>query len=223
VPTLGHRQARQYSLSDAPWPDFYRVSIKREEWVDPTDADSNAHPGLISNIMHDEMKEGDVVRVSHPMGDFFLDPKNADERAPLVLLSAGVGLTGLTSILNSLVSRHSTQQISWVHGARSADVRAFVKPIKDIQRSRDNVKVVLFNSKTAEGDVKGVDFHHEGRIDLKALDPTAELFVNDDRTQYYVCGPTQFMTDMEDALKALGVDAGRIHMELYGTGGVPRA
>lgn len=33
VPTLGHRQGRQYSISDAPWPDYYRVSIKREVWA----------------------------------------------------------------------------------------------------------------------------------------------------------------------------------------------
>jgi len=221
APTLGHRQARQYSLSDAPCPNFYRVSIERDAGADPSD--TKAHPGLISNIMHDVMKEGDVVRVSHPMGDFFVDPKSADEKTPLVLLSAGVGLTCLTSILNTLVSRPSPQPISWIHGARSTDARAFAKPIKEIQRSRDNVKVVLFNANITNRDVKGVDFHHEGRIDLMALDPAAELFVSDDKSQYYVCGPPQFMTDMDDKLQALGVDAKRIHMELFGTGGVPRA
>ena len=99
VPALGHRQARQYSLSDAPWPDYYRVSVKREAGLNPMNPDAATHPGLISNMMHDMKKEGDIVRVSHLMGDFFLDPKTADDEAPVVLLSAGVGLTCLTSIL----------------------------------------------------------------------------------------------------------------------------
>lgn len=222
MPTLGHRQARQYSLSDAPWPDYYRVSIKREAGVDPTDPSAEAHPGLISNIMHDLKKEGDVVGVSHPMGDFFLQPNDADEKTPLVLLSGGVGLTCLTSILNSLMAGHSQRPISWIHGARSTDVRAFAKQIKDIQCSRENVKVTMFTAEVNGHDVKGVDYQHEGRVDLKKLDADADLFVHDGKTQYYVCGPTEFMLNMEDGLKARGVDVGRIHMERFGTGGVPR-
>lgn len=223
VPGLGHRQARQYSLSDAPWPDYYRVSIKRDDGIDLADPSVKAHPGLISNIMHDMKNEGDIVRVSHPMGDFFLDPDVAEGNTPLVLLSGGVGLTCLTSILNTLVAHKSQKPISWIHGAHSTEVRAFTKQIKDIQRSRDNVKAILFNANPTDGDVKGKDFHHEGRVDLKKLDKEVDLFVEDIKAQYYVCGPTQFMLNMEDALQASGVDASRIHMELFGTGGVPRA
>lgn len=222
MPALGHRQARQYSLSDAPWPDYYRVSIKREAGIDLAEHSAAAPPGLISNIMHDMKNERDIVRVSHPMGDFFVDPNVAGD-APLVLLSAGVGLTGLTSILNSLVAKHSRRPISWIHGARSTEVRAFAKHISEVQRSRENVKVLLFNANPTDVDVKGVDFHHEGRIELTKLDTDDTLFVNDEKAQYYVCGPMQFMLDMENALLALGVDANRIHMERFGTGGVPRS
>lgn len=220
VPALGHCQARQYSLSDAPWPDYYRVS---EAGLNPMNPDAAAHPGLISNMMHDMKKEGDIVRVSHPMGDFFLDPKTADDEAPVVLLSAGVGLTCLTSILNMLIALHSKRPISWIHGARSTDVRAFAKHIKDIRRARDNMNVALFNARPTGRDVKGVDYHYEGRIDLDKMDKGRDLFFGVERTQYYVCSPTQFMVDMERVLRGYDVDASKIHMERFGTGGMPTA
>ena len=221
VPTLGHRQARQYSLSDASWPDYYRVSIKRETGLNPMDPDAVTHPGLISNMMHDMKKEGDIVRVSHPMGDFFLNPKTEDDEGPVVLLSAGVGLTCLMSILNTLIALHSNRQISWIYGARSTDARAFGKHIKEIRRTHDNMNIVLFNAKPTDRDVKGIDYHHEGRIDVDKLNKENDLFLADKGTQYYVCGPTQFMVNMGSVLRGHGVDASRIHMEKFGTGGVP--
>jgi len=219
VPILGHMQARQYSLSDAPWPDYYRISIKREAGVSPRCPMSAGNPGLVSNIMHDMKNEGDIIRVSYPRGDFFLDSTHAAEPSPLVLISGGVGLTALTSILNSLVARHSTRPISWVHAARASDVRAFGHHIKDITRARENVKAVFFDATPTKDSVKGRDYDHEGRLNLNKLHKEEELFVNHPKTQYYICGPRGFMTDMEAALLEYGVESDRILMELFGTGG----
>jgi len=83
------------------------------------------------------------------------------------------------------------------------------------------MNVVLFNAKPTDRDVKGIDFHYEGRIDVDKMNKRSDLFLADKRTQYYVCGPTQFMMDMEHVLREHGVDASRIHMEKFGTGGVP--
>jgi nitric oxide dioxygenase len=204
VPALGHRQTRQYSLSDSPGHDYYRISIKKENGADAATSSCPAYPGLISNLVHDTKNEGDIIQVSHPFGDFFVDPAK-DPETPLVLMSGGVGLTCLTSILNSLVARHSTRPISWVHAARTAAVRAFAPQLKEAEAANSNIHSVLT----------------EGILDLAKLDKEKDLFVSDARTQYYVCGPTAFMLAMEKTLKEYGVDASRIHMELFGTGGVP--
>jgi nitric oxide dioxygenase len=219
VPTLGHMQARQYSLSDAPWPDYYRISVKRETGVSSQCPMSAGNPGLVSNIMHNLKNEGDIVRVSYPRGDFFLDSTHAAETSPLVLISGGVGLTALTSILNSLVARHSTRPISWVHAARTSDVRAFGHHIKEISRARRNVRCVFFDARPRKEHVRGQDYDHEGRLSLTKLDKEEELFVSDLKTQYYICGPKGFMTDMHASLLEYGVDRDRILMELFGTGG----
>jgi nitric oxide dioxygenase len=223
VPVLGHQQTRQYSLSDAPWPDYFRISIKRDAGIDTHSTESSAHPGLVSNIMHDTKDVGDIVRVSHPRGDFFLDSTHAEDDTPVVFISGGVGLTALTSILNTLVAQHSTRKISWLHAARTSDVRAFGHHIREIERSRKNVRAVFFDASPKAEHIQGKDYDHEGRMDLSKLSKEEELFISNPKTEYYICGPTAFMVDMERALIGYGVDADRIEMELFGTGGIPRA
>lgn len=88
VPRLGYKQSRQYSLSDAPHADWYRISVKKEEDLDLEHPEIHKHPGLISNILHDERQMGDIIEVSHPAGEFFLDTEG-DLGCPIVLLSAG--------------------------------------------------------------------------------------------------------------------------------------
>ncbi|KAE9994003.1 hypothetical protein Vi05172_g8390 [Venturia inaequalis] len=223
VPILGHMQTRQYSLSDAPWEDYYRISVKREAGLDPKAEGAERHPGLVSNIMHDLKNVGDVVRVSHPQGDFFLDSTHAAEDWPIVLVSGGVGLTALTSILNSLVARHSTRPISWIHAARSHDVRAFGHHLREIQRTRENVQAVFFDAKPSPDLILGKDYDYAGKLDLSRLDKENELYVWNPRTHFYICGPPGFMVDMEKVLLSYGIGKERIKMELFGTGGVPRS
>lgn len=79
IPKLGIRQPRQYSLSDAPGSDYYRISVKKEA------GKQVEIPGLISNMLHDEFNEGDVVELTHPTGEFFV---KTEEETPIVLVSA---------------------------------------------------------------------------------------------------------------------------------------
>ncbi|OCK77783.1 globin-like protein [Lepidopterella palustris CBS 459.81] len=219
VAALKSLQARQYSLSDAPSEDYYRISVKREAGVDMADPKAPAHPGYVSNILHGEKKVGDVIEVSHPFGDFYLE----ESTAPLVLISAGVGLTPMMSMLNTVVAKDSSRQVSWIHTARNSAVRAFPAHIADIVKTRSNVHAVLFTTSPAEQDVLGVDYQHRGRMDLNMVDKEKDLFLEENEAEYYVCGPTQFMLDVEAKLKAYGVKPEKVHVELFGTGGVPRA
>ncbi|QDS75078.1 hypothetical protein FKW77_006834 [Venturia effusa] len=223
VPSLGHLQTRQYSLSDAPCEAYYRISVKREAGLNLGTKEASTHPGLVSNLLHDLKNVGDTIRVSHPQGDFYLDSTPAAEDWPLVLISSGVGVTALTSILNSLIARHSTRPISWIHAARFHDVRAFGHHLREIQRTRQNVRAVFFDAKPSPELVLGKDYDFAGRLDLSLLNAETELFVRDERTEYFICGPTGFMLDMEKCLLRYGIGKERIKMELFGTGGVPGA
>ena len=92
---------RTYSLSDSPTRDYYRLTIKRE----PAPPDRpDLYPGVSSNYFHDEVGPGSKLLAKSPRGRFFLDPHGD---TPVVLLSAGVGLTPLISMLNAIVDAGS--------------------------------------------------------------------------------------------------------------------
>ncbi|KAJ2976934.1 hypothetical protein NUW58_g7960 [Xylaria curta] len=207
IPKLGLRQPRQYSLSDAPGNDYYRISVKKEagKQVDT--------PGLISNMLHDEFNEGDVVELTHPTGDIFV---NTEEETPIVLLSAGVGITPMISILNSALATGSSRKISLLHGARNSEVRAFRDTLQ-LASEKPNVQTTVFLSTPKANEVQGVDYDFEGRVNLDKVNPE-RLFTNDSATQYYVCGPTQFMADIQSYLINHGVSQDRIHLEIFGVG-----
>jgi nitric oxide dioxygenase len=211
-------QARQYSLSDAPGKDYLRISVKKEKGIVVGEPAHTAHEGYISNILHERREVGDVIKVSHPFGDFFFDDSETKKDAPVVLISAGVGLTCLTSILNSLALKKSSRPMTWIHGARDSKTRAFKKDVDALAVENNNVHAVYFSSSPKEGEV---DYDIKGRIDMDMVGKEL-LFTDDDRTLYFTCGPTEFMLDMEAKLGSYGIPADRVKMELFGTGGVPR-
>lgn len=214
-------QARQYSLSDAPGKRYFRISVKREEGVVIGEEKSKTHPGYLSNILHEKVNVGGVVRVSHPFGDFYFEEQEQEKDTPVVLISAGVGLTCLLSILNSLVEQQSTRPVSWIQAARNSDARAFKSHVDELAASHENLHAVYFSSMPKESEVQGNDYDIKGRLDLDKVSKD-DLFVDRVKTQYFVCGPNTFMADIEKKLKTYGVPAERIRMELFGTGGVPR-
>ncbi|KAK3053022.1 hypothetical protein LTR09_006086 [Extremus antarcticus] len=223
VPSLNYLQCRHYSLSDAPNPSYYRISVKREAGVDPTNPDHVKHPGYVSNILHDAKNPGDVIKVSHPRGEFFYSPSGAADH-PIVLLSAGIGITPMLSILNTHNASGSKQPVSFIHGARTTASRAFHRHAQYLADRHEHVKYTAFiKSPDTEKDVEGEHYHHRGRLSLGKLDREKELFVSDDSTQYFVCGPETFMTEVEKGLMEMGVEQSRIHMEMFGSGVMARS
>lgn len=224
-------QSRQFSLSEAQTADrgHYRVSVKREPTVPGApleDVASGKVSGVISNLLHDGYKEGDVVELSRPQGDFSVDVTDASKAdAPMVFVSAGVGVTPLRAILDTVVDGADSvmkgRPISWVQASRSNDAQVFGPHVRDVAARHSNVKTKIFLDSVAESDVKGVDYDVASELDLKALDAAGELFVGNPRAEYYICGPVDWMMGVKRGLGELGVPAERLHLEVFGTGGVP--
>lgn len=230
VPELGHLQSRQYSLSDTPEPlgAYYRISVKREpgEVLD--------HPGLISNLLHDRYGVGDGVELSHPQGEFFVDPADKTKAGvPAVLVSAGVGATPMMAIVKALASSSPAdgqppaslkRPVSWIQGARSSRTLPFANAVRDICAAHENVSANVFLTTVDDKDKIGVDYHFgQTRIDLERLDAEKDLFLGDARAEYFICGPELFMIQTKKALVDKGVAEDRIRLEVFATGGVAAA
>ena len=203
VPRLGLAQVRQYSLSDAPNGRSYRISVKREG-DDPAQT-----PGDVSSLLHDEVAVGDVVRITPPFGDFHVDMQAT---TPVVLVSGGVGLTPMVSMLKTLL-RNTDRELVFVHGARNSSVHAMKDRIDAVAQTNRRFKSITFYDAPLPTDAKGYDFDHEGRVDLKRIADAALLPAAD----YYICGPRPFMSAQVDALRALGVPDAKVHYEVFGT------
>ncbi|KAK6428713.1 Nitric oxide oxidoreductase [Oleoguttula sp. CCFEE 5521] len=221
VPRLDYSQARQYSLSDAPNPSYYRISVSRHYGLQVNDSNAREHPGYISNVLHDDQKEGDLLAVSCPAGEFYLDVASPST-APVVLICSGVGVTPMMSMLNSLLARQATRRISFIHRARSTAVRAFGDDIAAAAKKHANVSSVVFIGTPVAGeDIHGMHYHYAGNADLGVLDKERDLCLDDERAEYFVCGTETFMRRMGESLKGLGVEQERIKMEVFGTGPTP--
>ena len=207
VDKLGVDQPRQYSLSDAPHGKWLRISVKRE------DGREDAAPGHVSNLLHAGVEEGTVVHVSAPMGDFTLDRKKS---TPVVLVSGGVGVTPMTSMLSTLLADGSERSVSFVHACRNGRVHAFREWLNEKVAAHPNVKRVVFYEAVEAADRQGVDYDFEGRLDMTKI---ADRVIVPD-ADYYICGPVPFMRAQRDALTTLGVEPARIHTEVFGSGTV---
>ena len=152
--------------------------------------------GLVSQWLHARIQPGSVIEAAAPRGDFYL----TDDNTAVVLLSAGIGATPVLAILHALSAAGSGRDIWWLHTARSPETQAFATEVTTLIKSLPHAQEQVFYTQTG------------GRMDRRSI---VELDLPADAAAY-LCGPTQFMTDMREALASLGFDPVRIHSELFG-------
>lgn len=199
----GLYQPRQYSLSQAPGEKTLRISVKREA------GNGTSPQGVISNLLHTQYHEGDVVEVSSPYGDFFL---NETSERPVVLLSGGVGITPMLSMSEYLYQQSTHRRVYFIHSSRNRAVHAF-KGRTD-QLASQGMSVYYYYSQ--EKPISSQDLNVSGGyIELSQVLPEDYR-----QCDYYVCGPIGFMHRYLGELNALGIEAEQIHAELFGSGGV---
>ncbi|WP_249226813.1 NO-inducible flavohemoprotein [Alicyclobacillus mengziensis] len=196
---------RQYSLSDRPGVGYYRISVKRED-----SPKSGIPAGVVSSYLHSQVEEGDILPITAPAGDFHLDMA---QDTPVVLMSGGVGLTPLMSMLNTLVEQ-SSREVTFVHAAINGNVHAFKNHVQETKKQALNVRSFVIYEKPTEQDVKEHAFAKDGYI---TLDWMTENLPKD--ADFYFCGPTPFMKAVNLALKQWGVPSDKIHYEFFGSFG----
>jgi nitric oxide dioxygenase len=203
----GRHQLRQYSLSDAagvatPGKDSLRISVKREDGQ--MSALEAAPAGEVSNWLHANVKVGSVLQVTHPFGEFTPD---TESEAPIVLLSAGVGITPMVSALNRIALVHPKRRVIFAHAARDAAHHPLQADVAAAQLRMPNLHVATFHEAVGSA-AAGV---LAGRMDIARL-PKWDL----EQTEVWLCGPLKFMQAQWLALLDAGVPAPRLHREVFG-------
>lgn len=188
---------RNYSISSAANGETYRISVKREP------------QGAASRWLHDFVGEGDVIHTTPPAGDFFLPSK---PQRPVVLLSGGVGLTPMVSMVETIAAEHPGLETHYVHGTTSSATHAMDDHVRALSRASRNIRVATFYSQPAETDAAGETHDVDGNVTidwLKANTPLTEADV-------YLCGPKPFLRAFVSGLSLAGVPSDKIHYEFFG-------
>ncbi|MBY8882431.1 globin domain-containing protein [Actinacidiphila acidipaludis] len=211
----GARQIRQYSLSSAPDRKTWRITVKRERG-----AAGSLPAGEVSTWLHANAQPGGLLRVSRPFGDLVLP----DGDGPVLLASAGIGVTPMLSMLDHLARTSSRRPVTVVHADRSAAGHAHRDEQDElVMRLPDATLHVWYEdagsgnpaADAADSTAENTDgggasrFVHEGRADLSGFD----LPVG---TTAYLCGPLPFMRAVRGQLLEKGLDPAAVHYEVFG-------
>ncbi|MFT8464444.1 NO-inducible flavohemoprotein [Acetobacter persici] len=215
VTVPGHgNQRRNYSISSAPNGQSYRISVRK------------ADNGLVSGWLHDSAQAGTDLQVSAPAGSFTLPaPQPGHPSAPVVLLSAGVGLTPFIAMLETRAAAAAAASLGcpagmgaplqYIHGTHNPQTEAFGPLVRDLS-ARGVVSADIFYTHGSAEEAASLSTTgttaHTGRITpewVRANTPADAL--------YYICGPESFMQDMTSGLSAAGVPADRLRHEVFGS------
>ncbi|GLX48392.1 hemin transporter [Streptomyces hygroscopicus subsp. hygroscopicus] len=189
----GARQIRQYSLSGGLGEDVRQFSVKRVQGGTTPD-------GEVSNHLHANVRVGDVLQLSEPYGDLVLDDVAG---RPLLLASAGIGVTPMVAMLASLAADGHDAPVTVVHGDRSPADHALRTDHQAYAAKLTDAAVHFFYERDAEPGSR------TGLVDLSGIDVAPG-------TRAYLCGPLPFMRAVRGQLIEKGVAPADIHYEVFG-------
>jgi ferredoxin-NADP reductase/MOSC domain-containing protein YiiM len=189
---------RSYSLCSEPSEERWRLGIKQEP------------NGAAGAYVETRLKVGDVIDASAPRGAFTL--RQGD--GPVILLSAGIGLTPVLAMLQALAAGRSRREVWWIHGARNRTEHAFAAEVQGLLKLLPGGHSYICYSAPGPADRPAIDFDAAGRVDVHVLQ---ELGVSRE-ADFYLCGPAAFMSSLTADLTSWGVSAERLHSENFGSG-----
>ncbi|MGI5120215.1 globin domain-containing protein [Marinactinospora thermotolerans] len=188
----GLHQLRQYTLSGGTGGDTRRITVKRVR-------EPGAPEGEVSTLLHDTVDVGAELTLSAPFGDVVPGPGDT----PLLLVSAGIGITPMAAVLHDLVDSGSQRPVLALHADRSPRTHALGEEVAGLIDRLPRARGVVWYEDPGDSDAR------PGRMDLTGLDIPAD-------TEVLMCGPLPFMRAVRADLLAAGISPRSIHYEVFG-------
>jgi nitric oxide dioxygenase len=195
----GERRPRQYTISSGPGGDSFRVTIKR------VGGTAGFPGGGVSGWLHDHARPGAVLELSEPRGELVLDESDG----PLVLISAGIGVTPMAAIIEDLARRQPDRPLWLLHADRSHERHALYDTLRRHALAMTTIHTQAWYEQGAES-APTLRPARPGLMDLSDIDLPTDATV-------FLCGPPLFMRQIHRALLAKGISEANIHREVIGT------
>ncbi|MFC1233395.1 2Fe-2S iron-sulfur cluster-binding protein [Vibrio sp. F74] len=174
---------RAYSISSLPKKNELQFTVKRVK------------AGKVSNYINDTLVVGDKVTVLKPAGSF--NSVDCLPQSKVVMLSAGCGITPVTSMVKQWLSENADLDIDFIHQAKNKENTIYFAELEALANAHQN-----FHLKLLLKDNEGTDYH-QGRFDQEWLE---RLCPDLHQRSAYLCGPVGFMQDTKSYLEALSFD-----------------
>jgi nitric oxide dioxygenase len=191
----GRRQPRQYTVSSTSVGTRLQITIRRVRGL------KGAPDGMVSSYLHDHVQPGDVLELSAPAGDFVVQP----EGSPLLLASAGAGITTVLPIVEEIARSQPQRKVIVAHADRAAKDHALRETVLHVGRQIDDFTAYTWYEKVKDSDTKS----HQGFMDLSQIPLPGDV-------QVFTCGPLPFMRHVRTSLIERGVSPDRIRYEVFG-------
>lgn len=217
----GASVARCYTISSPPGRPTYRITVRRQDTRQDAGPTAQTRTS-VSQLIHDDLRIGDVVLAKTPGGRFHL---NVESHRPIVMLAAGIGITPMISMLEHLAQSPQADDVKQerpvmlMYGVRDGSDHPFRSRLDELASAHDWLTVVYCYSAPRHGiDRESTDYHIAGRIDVSWL----QRLLPHHRCEFYLCGPAGFMQSTYDGLMEWGVDPSMVHFESFGPSTVRR-
>lgn len=193
----GSRQPRQYTVSTGARGNSLQITVRRLRGYD------GAPAGVVSTYLHEHVGVGDVLEVGPPSGDVVID----EGEHPLLLISAGVGITPVAAILDDLSTRGVSRPVTVAHADRSADSHPLYEAV--------SASVSALHTAQSHTWYEHVDATAQERGARNGLMNLAHVEIPTD-ADVFMCGPLPFMRDARSELIRRGLTSTRIRYEVFG-------
>lgn len=197
----GAEVRRSYSLCTAPGDGELRVAVKQ------------VPGGAFSSYVAAAVHPGDELEVMGPEGRFTPAPDPRPHRHVLGV-AAGSGITPVLGIVRHVLATEPTARVTVVYGNRTSSSIIFRDQLADLKDAYlDRLRVLHVLSR------ESTDLPlFSGRIDAAKVRTLLHTVLDaDDLDEVFVCGPQEMSKTVRGALLEAGVDAHRVHVELFGT------
>jgi ferredoxin-NADP reductase/predicted pyridoxine 5'-phosphate oxidase superfamily flavin-nucleotide-binding protein len=192
--TKGASRQRSYSVSRRPDDTSLRISVRR------------LGAGGLSDLLHETLQPGAELLVGAPAGRFVL---SSPPERPVVLVSAGVGITPLLPMLDELAREDSGRPVWFIHAARDGAHHLFEDEARAIATRVENggIRLLSCYSRPRDGDKADI----VGRLDADVL----ARMIPVSQADFYICGPDAFMASLRDGLIVQGANPDNVRFEAF--------
>jgi ring-1,2-phenylacetyl-CoA epoxidase subunit PaaE len=192
----------------------YSICLSRREASERKElriAAARVSGGLLSSWVNENLAAGDRIEVMPPLGDFTCATRPDASRHHLAIV-AGSGITPVMSLLPTALAEEPASRATLIFGNRQVTSIMFRDELKDLENQyRDRFRLVNVLSRQAQ-DQELLN----GRLDRRRLERILEDLVPLPTVdEWYLCGPSELVENVQGLLADRGVDARHVHHEVF--------